>query len=155
MYIGHSVYSEEKETDEIAWLELATEESSGTIKMYGIAVQIIETLKYGHVLLIDEFNSGLHPHLNNFIVELFLDPDINKNGAQLIISTHDTCVLENENIRRDQIWFTDKDKYGVTELYSLDEFDKNEVRPNTNFAKWYLDGRFKAIPKLDAGKIEL
>ncbi len=155
VFLGHAVYSEGKETDEIIYLDLERDESTGTLKMYDMAIEIIDSLKNGNVLLIDEFNSGLHPHLNKFIVNLFLDPDINKKGAQLIISTHDTCVLELKYIRRDQVWFTDKDKYGATELYSLDEFDKDRVRNNTNFSKWYLDGRFKAIPLLDYKKFNL
>ena len=153
--IGHSVYSDEKETDQLVYFDLQNEESSGTIKMYDMAGEIIETLRDGTVLFIDEFNSGLHPYLNKFIVNLFLNPEINKNGAQLIISTHDTCVLDIEEIQRDQIWFTDKDKYGATELFSLDEFDKNKVRNNTKFSKWYLDGRFKAIPLIDYKKFKL
>jgi len=153
--IGHSVYSDENETEEIVYFDLKNEESSGTIKMYDMAGEIIETLRKGGVLLIDEFNSGLHPHLNKFIVTLFLNSEINKKGAQLIISTHDTCVLDIDEIQRDQIWFTDKDKYGATELFSLDEFDKNKVRNNTKYSKLYLDGRFKAIPLLDYKKFKL
>ena len=155
VYLGHEIYSEGKKIDEIVYLNLERDESSGTLKMYDMAIEVIDSLKNGTTLLIDEFNSGLHSHLNKFIVNLFLDPNINRKGAQLIISTHDTCVLDLKSIRRDQVWFTDKDKYGATELYCLDEFDKDQVRSSSNFSKWYLDGRFKAIPLLDYSKFNL
>lgn len=155
VYLGHSVYSRQEKTSETVYLDLLKEESSGTLKLYDMAIEIIDSLMKGTTLFIDEFNSGLHPHLNIFIVKLFLDPRINRKGAQLIISTHDTCVLEDDTIRRDQVWFTDKDKEGATELFSLDEFDKDKVRSSTNFSKWYLDGRFKAVPSLDYNRFKL
>jgi len=153
-FLGHTIYNNGKPTEVIEYLDLESEESTGTIKMYDLAGEIFQTLKNGGVLFIDEFNSGLHPFLNKFIVELFVNPQINRNRAQLIVSTHDTCILDLEKIRRDQIWFTDKDISGATELFSLDEFDKNTVRANSKYAKWYMDGRFKAVPVLDYSKFE-
>lgn len=147
--IGHAVYSNGLETNEIEYFDLEEEESTGTIKMYDIAGEVINTLLKGSVLIIDEFNSGLHPLLNKFLVELFIDPDINKKNAQLLISTHDTCVLDLKKLKREQIWFTNKSKEGITDLYSLDEFDKNSVRDFSKYSKNYLDGRFEAIPAIN------
>lgn len=145
-HLGHSVYNNGLLTDEVVYFNLDKEESTGTIKMYDIAGEILNALQNGTVLIIDEFNSGLHPLLNKFLVELFIDPNINKRNAQLLISTHDTCVLDLEILKREQIWFTNKNEYGSTELYSLDEFDKNLIRDNSKYSKFYLDGRFKAVP---------
>lgn len=128
---------------------LTKEESSGTVKMYDIAHAVITSLQEGTVLIFDEFNSGLHPSLNKFLVKLFNDKDINKNNAQLMISTHDTCVLDADSLKREQIWLVDKDTTGNSELYSIDEFDKNKFREGTNFAKHYLNGRFGAVPAIN------
>lgn len=128
---------------------LLEEESSGTVKMYDIAHEIISSLRMGTVLVFDEFNSGLHPSLNKFLVKLFNDEDININNAQLLISTHDTCVLDVDNLKREQVWLVNKDDNGNSDLYSIDEFDKNKFREGTNFAKHYLDGRFGAVPAIN------
>lgn len=145
-YIGHTIFADGVETDSIEYFNLQNEESTGTIKMYDIAGEVLNALQKGTVLIIDEFNSGLHPLLNKFLVELFIDPNINKKNAQLLISTHDTCVLDLNILKREQIWFTDKTKYGATELFSLDEFDKNLIRDYSKYGKLYLDGRFLAVP---------
>lgn len=144
--IGHTIFSDGIETDELVYFDLEDEESTGTIKMYDIAGEVINTLQQGGILIIDEFNSGLHPLLNKFLVELFIDPKINKKNAQLLISTHDTCVLDLKKLKREQVWFTDKAYNGITELFSLDEFDKNTVRDYSKYSKHYLDGRFAAVP---------
>lgn len=145
-YLGHPIYNKGNLTDELEYFNLENEESTGTIKMYDIASEVLNALQNGDVLIIDEFNSGLHPLLNKFLVELFINPDINRKNAQLLISTHDTCVLDLQFLKREQIWFTEKSKEGATELFSLDEFDKNAVRDNSKYGKLYLDGRFKAVP---------
>ena len=147
-FLGHPIYDHGKITEEVTFFDLEQEESTGTIKMYDIAGEVISALKNGNVLIIDEFNSGLHPLLNKFIVELFINPKINKNNAQLLISTHDTCVLDLKILKREQIWFTNKLIDGSTELFCLNEFDidKNLIRDNSKYAKHYLDGRFKAVP---------
>jgi len=153
--LGHMKYLNGIKTNQLEFFDLENEESTGTIKMYDIAGEIVQTLQDGTVLFIDEFNSGLHPALNKFIIELFLNPEINKKQAQLIIVTHDTCAFDLEKITRDQIWFTDKDSLGASVLYSLDEFDKNKIRKNSNFAKWYAEGRFRALPAIDFSKFKL
>ena len=101
-------------------------------------------------MIIDELDKSLHPLLVNYIVSLFNNPVINKNGAQLIFNTHDTNLLSLTIFRRDQIWFTEKNyKNGSTDLYPLDEFP---VRKNENIQKGYLNGRYGAIPFIAIGE---
>ena len=152
-HLGHSIFENGKETNEIEFFNLDNEESTGTIKMYDIAGEVLRALKNGTVLIIDEFNSGFHPLLNKFLVELFIDKNINKKNAQLLISTHDICVLDLSILKREQIWFTDKTSYGSTELFSLEEYDKNLIRDNSKYSKYYLDGRFRAVPSPNASEL--
>jgi AAA15 family ATPase/GTPase len=122
------------------------EESDGTIKMYAFAGKIISALERGFTIIADELDNSLHPLISEYILNLFSVPETNPGNAQLIAATHDTTLLNPEILRRDQIWFVQKNTLGATTLFSLDEFNKNEVRKNTPFGKWYLDGRFGAIP---------
>lgn len=122
------------------------EESSGTIKSFNLAGPIIISLMAGATLAIDELNNSLHPVITRFIIELFNNPKSNPNNAQLIFTTHDTNLLDPSLFRRDQIWFTEKNDRMETHLFSLSEFDCKEVRNNTPFEKWYLSGKFGAIP---------
>jgi AAA15 family ATPase/GTPase len=146
-YLGHPVYSNGEKTAEIEYFNLENEESAGTIKMYDMASEVLDSLKNGTVLIIDEFNSGLHPLLNKFLINLFLDPLVNKMNAQLLVSTHDTCTLDIDILKREQIWFTNRQNDGGTELFCLDEFDnKNIIRNDSKYSKHYLDGRFGAVP---------
>ena len=99
----------------------------------------------------DELNARLHPLLvRNFIVT-FLNPQINKNHAQLIFTTHDTWQLSNQLLRRDEIWFTEKDDLGLSTLYSLADFvdeDGIRIRKDESYEKNYLLGKYGAIPSL-------
>ena len=144
--IGHKIFENGIETNEQHYFDLINEESTGTIKMYAIAGEIINTLLNGGVLVMDEFNSELHPLLNQFIVSLFVDRDINKKNAQLIISTHDTCVLDMEVLDAEQFWFTKKYQDNHSELYSLNEFDRKEIKKISKYGRYYLEGRFSAVP---------
>ncbi len=119
------------------------QESQGTQKMFAIAGPVIDTLKYGKTLFIDELDTRLHPLLTQFIIKLFNSKDSNKNNAQLIFATHDTNLLSNRFFRRDQIWFTEKNKYNITDLYSLSDF---KIRKDATFNKDYIMGKYGAIP---------
>lgn len=131
---------------EIVNFDLANE-SMGSARFLWMAGNIYFALKFGEVLIIDELNNSLHPQLAEFLVELFNDPEINTQNAQLIFTTHDVTLMNQSYMRRDQLFFVDKDQEGASELYSLDEF--NDVRKNTPFAKWYMQHRFNATPQLD------
>ena len=102
-------------------------------------------------MVVDEIDRSLHPFIVKFLVNLFRNPSINTNGAQLIFTTHETALLSLDTFRRDQIYFTEKDtESGVTDLYSLDEFS---VRKTDNIEKGYLLGRYGAIPFLRTEEI--
>jgi len=126
------------------------DESQGTHKFFAISAPIIDTLQNGKILIIDELDASLHPILTQHLIGLFHDKTINTKNAQLIFATHDTNLLKPELFRRDQIWLTEKDKYGATTIFSLAQF-KN-VRKLEDFEKQYIQGKYGAIPYL--GKFE-
>ncbi len=129
---------------------LDNEESIGTRKFFKMSAPILNTLKEGKILIIDELDASLHPMLTKSLIEMFHDEKINTKNAQLIFATHDTNLLTPLIFRRDQIWLTEKDKYGATNIYSLAQF--NDVRAKENFEKNYIQGKYGAIPYL--GKFE-
>ena len=124
-------------------------ESEGTKKVIEMSGPIFDTLHDGKTLIVDELDAKLHPLLTRNIVLLFMDPNVNKNGAQLIFATHDTNLLDLEIIRRDQIWFAEKDNVESTDIYSLVEFKDeagNKVRNDRDIKRDYIRGRYGAIP---------
>jgi uncharacterized protein len=136
-----NLYDEEKNKKEqmsVPFFEFA---SVGTKRVFDIAPFIHMSFDVGTPLIIDEFDSKLHPIITKKIVELY---NKNKNNAQLIFVTHDTNLLDSKLLRRDQIAFIEKDKYGASHLYDLVEF--KGVRNDASFEKDYLDGRYGAIP---------
>ena len=123
-----------------------SEESLGTQVIFSFIPVIKDVIDNGKVIVIDEFDKSLHPYIVKYIVELINDPDINKNNAQLIFNTHDTNLLDLELLRRDQIWFTEKNpESGESTLYPLDDFS---VRKSENVENGYLLGRYGAVPFL-------
>ena len=97
------------------------------------------------VLVIDELDKSLHPYLVQYIVEIFNDLEFNKNGSQLIFNIQDTNLLDLNILRRDQIWFVQKDEFGYSELVALSDF---KVRSDASFEKDYLAGVYGGIPNL-------
>ena len=127
------------------------EESAGTLKMFSLYQELQSVLENGGVFFIDELNARLHPLLVRNFILTFLDPKINTNHAQLIFTTHDTWQLSNQLLRRDEIWFTEKDDKGVSTLYSLADFtdeEGNRIRKDESYEKNYLIGKYGAIPTL-------
>lgn len=127
-------------------------ESAGTRKMMSMAVALDDALKKGSLLLIDELDSKLHPKLLRFIIMLFQNPDINKNGAQLIFTSQDVSIMRNDVFRRDEIWFAARDEDEASTLWSLSDIHEpngNLVSKNAAFDKQYLSGRYGADPILD------
>lgn len=121
-----------------------SEESYGTFQLFKMSPIIYNAMKKGAVLVIDEIDRSLHPHLVAKIIKLFLNKNINKNGAQLIANTHDTNLMDLELLRRDEIWFTERSHdTGISEMYRLSDFSP---RAHENIEKGYLLGRFGAIP---------
>lgn len=140
-----------KDNDGTFSLPLAAE-SAGTLKMFSLYQYIMDALKNGGVLFIDELNARLHPIIVANIINTFSNKEINKTGAQLIITTHDVIHLDTNYIRRDEIWFTEKVN-GESELYSLADFedmDGKKIRKDENYLKNYLLGKYGAIPNIDS-----
>jgi AAA15 family ATPase/GTPase len=119
------------------------DESAGTIALLSNLKAIFRALDEGHPIIIDEFGSRVHTRASELILSLFASKDTNPKGAQLIVTTHDTNLLNAPGLRRDQIWFTEKDAGGATHLYPLTDI---ETRKGDNLEKGYLQGRFGAIP---------
>ena len=118
-------------------------ESDGTQQMFCLSGLFLNTLKEGKVLIIDELDSSLHPLLCQFITKLFHDKEKNSKNAQFVFTTHDISMLDKDFFRRDQIWFTEKDKIGASSLFSLSELGE---RKEVSFSKRYLEGRYGALP---------
>ena len=123
-------------------------ESAGTRKLFLYSRSILEALEKGIPLFIDEFDTTLHPLIIESIVKLFNSPITNPKNAQLVISCHAVNIMTNKLLRRDQIWFCEKDQYGATDLYSLVEY-KEPVRKDSSYNKNYLQGKYGAIPYID------
>ena len=127
------------------------DESSGTQKIFSLAPRIIGSLLNGGTLIIDELDAKLHPLILKHIIELFNDKKSNKHGAQLIFTSHDMITMNNELMRRDEIWFAAKGRDEDTQLYSLIEFkdeDGASIRKDAKFNKQYLEGKYGADPYL-------
>lgn len=145
----HSIFDKEGNVVDKKQFPIEDMESEGTKKMIEIAGPLVDAILSGKILVVDELDAKLHPFLTRKIIGLFMDSEINRNGAQLIFATHDTNLLNLQYLRRDQIWFTEKDKTDSTELYSLVEFRDdagNKVRNDRNIEKDYINGRYGAIP---------
>jgi len=140
----HHFYNEKWEKSGIVSTPVSFE-SAGTRKLFEIAGPVIRALETGSVVFIDELDSQLHPILVRFLVMMFNSISKNPKNAQLICNTHDVLLLD-EDIRRDQVYFTEKDEYGVSKLYSLTDF--KGVRKESKLLKQYLLGAFGATPKL-------
>ena len=126
-------------------------ESAGTLKMFALYSELQAVISRGSVLFIDELNARLHPLLVRNFIMIFLNRETNVNHAQLVFTTHDTWQLSNQLLRRDEIWFTEKDKQGVSTLYSLADFideDGSRIRKDESYEKNYLLGKYGAIPTL-------
>ena len=131
---------------------LMRDESSGTLAWLAMAVPILEALRDGTIFCVDELDTSLHPSLAEAIVALFQDQDTNPHGAQLIFTSHDVTLLQPQssaNLTKEQVWFTEKDSSGASTLYNLQDF--RDLKPASNLAKQYLEGRFGALPYLLPG----
>ena len=148
------------ENNELKALPLELE-SNGTRKMFHLFDFFMEALKNGMVLFIDELDAKLHPLLTRYIINLFHNSETNIGNGQLIYSTHDTVNLNKDTFRRDEIWFTEKNRDGVSEMYALSDYildDENhktgkKVRNDATYNKDYLTGRYGAIPVLEEFEI--
>ena len=138
-------------------------ESNGTRKMFHLFDFFMDALRNGIVLFIDELDAKLHPLLTRYIINLFHNSETNIGNGQLIYSTHDTVNLNKDTFRRDEIWFTEKNRDGVSEMYALSDYNLDDedgnnksskkVRNDATYNKDYLTGRYGAIPVLEEFEI--
>ncbi len=145
----HNKYNSRGEITGTVIFDKEEHESAGSNKIIDLSGPLFATLLSGGLLIVDELDAKLHPILTRQLVQLFNDPVNNPNKAQLIFATHDTNLLSTEIFRRDQIWFTEKDRAEQTDLYSLVEFkfpDGTIPRKDSNLEKNYIRGRYGAIP---------
>ena len=119
------------------------QESSGTQRLVNLLSDAFKALDEGGILIVDELCSSLHTQACEAVLALFSRPETNPKGAQLIATTHDTNLLRSPLLRRDQIWFIEKDGEGASHLYPLTDF---RIRKGDNLEKGYLQGRFGAVP---------
>lgn len=141
----HTVFKNDKEDGEIDF-KLA-DESMGTGKLLVLGGIILAALAEKQVLLIDEMDNSLHPKLTKVLVKLFNDPVTNPKRAQLIFTSHEVSLLDNDLFRRDQVWLAEKEYQGYSHYYTL--ADIAGVRKDTPLEKWYMSGRFGATPVID------
>ena len=135
----HTKYNNEKKQDGQARLNFDSEESEGTQKLFYLFLPIY-FLAEGNILIVDELEAHLHPIITRELIKLF-NSEVNK--GQVIFTTHDTNLLDKDLLRRDQIWFTEKNIYGETDLYSLVEL---KIRNDASFGKDYIQGKYGAVP---------
>lgn len=121
-------------------------ESAGTVKMFNYSGAVLNALERGSVVVLDEFDSKMHPMLTLRMIEMFNSCEINKRGAQLVFVTHDTNLLNGSLLRRDQIYFAEKNSRNETYFYSLADF--KGVRNDASYGKDYIRGKYGAVPFL-------
>jgi AAA15 family ATPase/GTPase len=124
------------------------EESEGTKKLFILSGILLNAIKNGQAVFVDELDSGLHPYVIKVLIALFQNENINTKNAQLIFTAQDMNLLDRYVLRKDQICLVEKNAQGITNLFSLQDF--SDVREDTPFEKWYLAGKFGAIPKIQS-----
>jgi len=144
----HAVYDKNNFLSGYEDFSVDEDESEGTKKLIYLLGAIYDTLQTGSVFFIDEFNSKLHPNLSLKLIHLF--HEYNSNGAQFIITAHDPTLLDKNIFRRDQIWFMDRNQFGISELYPMSNFKASEgLRNMSDFRKKYLNSEFGAAESLE------
>jgi uncharacterized protein len=139
----HWKYDSDDKKLSLEQFDIDKEESAGTQKLYRLSGLLINVLHEGSPLIIDELDARLHPLITGAIVKLFNSPKTNPNNAQLIFTTHDTNLLSSNLFHKDQIWFTEKNRYGATDLYSLVEY---KIPEQSSFEQDYIAGKYGAVP---------
>lgn len=152
IFTEHRYYDKSgKPSDKTVKWKLDEKESAGTKKAFQMSGPVVYTLAVGGILVIDEIEAKMHPIMTLHTIQLFLDKNTNPNQGQIIFATHDTNLLSYCPIRRDQIYFCEKNGWESTEIYSLSDFtykDDKKERPDADKEKRYFEGRYGAIPML-------
>ena len=132
-----------KKSPEILF-DMQTEESSGTIQLFGILLRLLDVVQNGKSIMLDEFDASLHTRLADFVIDLVHA----SRNAQMLFTSHNTNIIDVKRLRRDQIVFVNKKDDGSTETYSL--YDYKDFRENMDAEKGYIQGRFDAVPFVDS-----
>ncbi len=146
VFAHHDIYNNEGQVTGIEFFDMLTHESEGTMKFYNVIGAILSSIKHGNLVIIDELDARFHTLLTKAIVGLFNSESV-KSGAQLMAVSHDISVVDQELLRRDQVYIVEKDNFGATNVASLAEY--KSVRNETPFAKNYLDGKYGGIPFIE------
>lgn len=146
--IHHRVYDDNHQLTQNDFLVPISTESFGSRRLFLLGAKILESLETGMPFIADELDASFHTFITSFIVNMFQDPRINSKNSQLIFTTHDISLMDEKLLRADQIWFTQKDREGASELYSLADF--NDVEEDTPFSKWYMAKKFGAVPEIES-----
>ena len=151
-YAKHSKINVDGEVVGVVDFDIDEKESDGTRKLFNLSGPIVDTLKNGKALFIDEMDAQLHPLLTIEIVNMFNRPETNLNGAQLVFTTHDTNMLSKKILRRDQIVFVEKDqqKTKLIPMMSITLDNGSKPRTDSNYEKSYLEGKYGAIPDVQS-----
>ncbi len=140
---SHTQYDDDGNASKRISFPFSANESEGTIRYFKLAYPIIDALDHGKRIVVDELDCKMHPVLTSRIIELFNSGATNPHNAQIVFTLHDTNVLGAKLLRRDQVWFTQKDAFGASMLYSLADY---KVRSNAPFEKDYILGKYGATP---------
>lgn len=127
------------------------DESAGTRRLYSLAGPWLDILQKGRIVCIDELETSMHPLMVRELLRLFFSEKENHNRAQILFTTHNPLLLDPTLIRRDQIWFTDKDNEGAAHLYPLTDYDP---RQGESLVRGYMSGRYGAVPFIPAGLLD-
>lgn len=146
VYAFHDVYDQEGNVAGLESFDMLMMESEGTKKFYNVIGAILDSIKGGNLVIIDELDARFHTLLTKAIISLFNSGHV-KSGAQLLAVSHDVSVVDQELIRRDQVYIVEKDNFGATNTVSLAEY--KSVRNETPFAKNYLEGKYGGIPFIE------
>ncbi len=155
----HNVYDEHGGVAKTLPFDMDEHESAGSRKIFNLSGPILDALSSGMTLLVDELDSKMHPLISRRLVEMFNSPEENPYSAQLVFTTHDTNLLSRDVFRRDQIWFTEKDKTEQTTIYPMmkaQEYNSqlnHAPRSDSNYQKNYIQGLYGAIPFLTCEKL--
>ena len=133
------------DSGEAVEFSLEEDESLGTQRFFGIVGRMLKVLDDGDVLVVDELDCSMHPLLTQKLVELFQSDEANRNGAQLLFTTHDSSLMNRSLFRRDQIWFSEKNEKAATQLFSLCDIERTP-RKREAFEKNYLAGIYGGVP---------
>nr|WP_320058342.1 ATP-binding protein [uncultured Bacteroides sp.] len=147
LYTKHLAYDADHAPIGNRDFQMRKDESDGTQKFFYLTGPILESLTNGYTLIVDELDSRLHPNLVTRLISLFNSKETNPNNAQLIFNTHNSSLLDSRLLRRDQVWFIDKNMYGESRLYSLS--DIKGIRKDENFAHNYINGLYGGVPYLE------